>query len=175
MPYLLLSAAILLQFGGCSAKKTEHAVKQSKEDHKMKSSSLDASDALNEARTLAEISANEGLLQVIGRYEEIDVRQRPNAKTPPTGHVAIRLADGALVYLGTPWSKKSIRPADERDEFRGTQVVVTGVAVSQCPPDPSGGATLMGACLISVAGMVSEEFYLLFKAHEASSHPTRPQ
>ncbi len=122
-----------------------------------------------EVKSLADIKANQGdIVQVIGLYQEVDVRKKQTVPAVLQGHVAILLDDKTSVFLGAPWSASAVRSAAERDELRDERVVVTGVVAARAPADPRGGASMQVPCMISVAGIVTEEFHEAFKAHVAS-------
>ena len=129
----------------------------------------DAAIEFIEVRSLADITAHQGdIVQLIGLYQEVDVRMQKTDPPVLAGHVAILLDDKTSVFLGAAWSASAVRSAEERDELRGERVVVTGVVAAQAPPDPRGGASIQSPCMISVAGIVTEEFHEAFKDHAAS-------
>ena len=114
----------------------------------------------NAVRSLDDLIAHEGdLVDVIGTYVEVDVRQNPEPPAVHAGHAAIELQDGTQVLLYPPWDDSAARSVEEREQFRGVKVVVTGSAGRSAPPDPMGGASLEAPCFALVAGVVPYELY----------------
>lgn len=109
---------------------------------------------LVEVKTVADIKATSGqVAAVVGTYVEVDVRKRQSEPPVYKGHAAVRLADGTMVFLSPAWSQDAIRPREEIDAYKDKQVAVLGVVVESCPPDPSGGASLIGPCVTMVMGV----------------------
>jgi hypothetical protein len=117
-----------------------------------------------EIRVKVDLSvAHDSMVQVLGTYREVDIRKRPQGEPVYAGHAAVELDDGTLVFLTPPWGAQAIRTDDERATRRGTRVAALGMAVDSCPPDPSGGASIVAPCLMMVAALVAEELYLAGK------------
>lgn len=104
-------------------------------------------------------TASDGMVQVLGTYREIDVRKRTEGEPVYAGHAAIVLDDGTSVYLAAPWSPQAIRSEEERTRHNGQRVAAMGTVVAECPPDPTGAASLTGPCMMLVAAVVSEMLY----------------
>jgi len=170
---LLVPLTLALGCGGACNSKSKQLEGQREQKHVNKDDGGEAvsDDAIEfiEVKSLADITAHQGdIVQVIGLYQEVDVRMKKTDPPVLAGHVAILLDDKTSVFLAAPWSSAAVRPAEERDELRDQRVVVTGVVAAQAPPDPRGGASMQVPCMLSVAGIVTEELHEAFKAHSAS-------
>ncbi len=79
-----------------------------------------------------------------GIYTEIDVRKRREGEPVLAGHVALVTDDGQR------WQEAAIRPADERAQWSGRRVRITGAVMSRAPQDPRGSAHPIGPCFVSI-------------------------
>lgn len=110
-----------------------------------------------EAKPMAEVPRCETLRDVqrlsggqvllVGTYQQVDMRMRP--KPPPLyqGHVAVVLSDGTQVLLEPSWSKAAIRSPEEREQYDGRRVELTGVIHARSPAPPEMMAYVTGPVL----------------------------
>ena len=89
-------------------------------------------------------------VRVIGKYTQIDARQRPVPPPVYRGIVAIVLADDMPVYLRPMWHSSAIRPAEEIARYDNKQVVVVGKMVPEAPESPEATAMLVGPCMLTI-------------------------
>jgi len=89
-------------------------------------------------------------VRVIGKYSQVDVRQRPSPPPVYQGHVAIILADRAKVFLHPAWHPNAIRPAEEIARYNHKKVVVVGKMVPEAPESPEGAASLIAPCMLTI-------------------------
>lgn len=87
---------------------------------------------------------------LVGTYQQVDMRMRP--KPPPLyqGHVAVVLSDGTQVLLEPSWSKAAIRSHEEREQYDGSRVEITGVIHARSPAPPEMMAYVTGPALSPV-------------------------
>src|SRR3954471_13515539 len=86
---------------------------------------------------MAQLAKHDGEeVTVIGTYQQIDVRQKQAPPPVYGGHVALRLADGEVLYLGRPFGAASLREQGERDDLDGERVVARGRFQARCPEEP---------------------------------------
>jgi hypothetical protein len=111
-------------------------------------------DALPVVSRGDQIAAHDGArVRLIGTYVEIDARM---AAIPPPrhiGHVAIRLADGAMVSLLPVWSADALRPEAEIAAFVDRAVEVIGVVWLRAPAEPHGGACPISPAITQVGAL----------------------
>jgi hypothetical protein len=105
-------------------------------------------------RTRAEINqyATEQV-RVIGRYTQIDVRQRPTSEAAYQGHVALVLEDGAKVLLYPVWHREAKRPSGEIARFEDQQVAVVGTIFPRAPSSRDHAANLLLPCLTNITAI----------------------
>ena len=85
---------------------------------------------------------------VVGRYEQINVNKRPNARPIYGSYVCIWLEDG---YVLLETHEKAIRATDEIERFKGQQVEVKGQLCAHCLLWGDGReASITGACVKEV-------------------------
>ena len=89
-------------------------------------------------------------VRVIGKYTQIDARQRPSPPPVYEGIVAIILADSTAVYLYPMWHPSAIRPAEEIAQYDNKQVVVVGKMVPRTPKSPEPRAMIVGPCMLTI-------------------------
>jgi hypothetical protein len=93
-------------------------------------------------------------VRVIGKYTQIEARQRPEPPPVYRGHVALFLAEDtagrAVVFLHPTWHPKAIRPAEEIARYNDQLVVVVGVLVPTTPNSPNFAAHMMGPCMLTI-------------------------
>lgn len=91
-------------------------------------------------------------VRVIGRYAQVDVRQRKDPPPLYQGHALVFLEDRAVIFLYPGWHPNAIRPPEEITQYENQRVVVVGTVVPKMPPNPSypNAASLIGPCLISI-------------------------
>ena len=97
-----------------------------------------------------EARSNGKQVRVIGKYTQIDARQRKEPPPVYQGIVAITLADRAVVFLHPMWHPDARRPAEEITRFDNKQVVVVGKMVPLAPNSPRGEAMLYGPCMLTI-------------------------
>ena len=97
-----------------------------------------------------EVRSSGKQVRVIGKYTQIDARQRPEPPPVYRGHVAIILADRAAVFLHPMWHPSAIRPPEEIARYENKQVVVVGKMVPKTPESPEAVASLIGPCMLTI-------------------------
>ena len=88
--------------------------------------------------------------RVVGTYHQLDTRMRKQGAPVYRGHAAVRLGDGTEVLLEPTWSQAAIRDQQERDQFDGKSVEVTGTLHSQPPQSPDQAAQIVAPCVSPV-------------------------
>jgi len=93
-------------------------------------------------------------VRVIGKYTQIQVRQRPVSPPVYEGNVALILAEGTakegFVFLHPTWHPEAIRPAEEIARYNDRLVVVVGKLVPTTPQSPNAAAHLIGPCILTI-------------------------
>jgi len=89
-------------------------------------------------------------VRVIGKYTQIDARQRPSPPPQYKGIVAIILADDTPVFLQPMWHPDAIRPAEEIARYDNKKVVVVGKMVPKTPKSPEPQAMIIAPCMIKI-------------------------
>ncbi|WP_425389060.1 hypothetical protein [Cylindrospermum stagnale] len=89
-------------------------------------------------------------VRLVGRYVQIDVRQRPDSPPVYNGNVALVLEDGTEVLLYPVWHVEAKRPKEEISRFEQKQVTVVGTIFPKAPSNPSHAANFLMPCLTEV-------------------------
>jgi hypothetical protein len=89
---------------------------------------------------------------VIGRYTQIDVRQRQELPLQYQGHVAVKLETGGSIFLYPTWHPNAIRPLSEVTRYENQRVAVIGKILPTAPRDPDypNQARIISPCFISI-------------------------
>lgn len=97
---------------------------------------------------LLEFSGERGL--VVGRYVQVDVRQRQTGPPQYIGYAGVQFEDQTIVMLEPTWSPAGLRPYDERTRFDGRKVAVTGTVYVEMPEPEQAIAYLVAPCISPV-------------------------
>ncbi|AFZ10985.1 hypothetical protein Osc7112_6906 (plasmid) [Oscillatoria nigro-viridis PCC 7112] len=89
-------------------------------------------------------------VRVIGKYTQIDARQRPVPPPVYRGIVVIILADRTAVFLHAMWHPEAIRSAQEIARYDKKQVVVVGKMVPRTPEPPEVQAMIVAPCMLTI-------------------------
>jgi hypothetical protein len=93
------------------------------------------------------------MVRVIGRYIQIDVRQRQRHSPVYSGHVALVLGDGTNVLLNPIWESAAKRSPDEITRYEGKRVIVIGTIYPQAPSSPENEANVLMPCLTDIVSL----------------------
>ena len=105
-------------------------------------------DPISSLQEIQEVSGRRARLA--GVYQQVDLRQKPRPPAVFAGQVALVLDDGAAVYMEPSWSEVALRSSEERSQFEGRRVVVTGVVWAEMPEPPEPLAHVLGPCVSPV-------------------------
>jgi hypothetical protein len=101
------------------------------------------------------VAHNRERATVLGRYRSIVApRKGPPLPGAPKDRAVIVLNDGIEVFLEPMDSPNAVRPAEERQQFEGKKVRVTGTAYRIMP---SQGESLIAPCICDVSLIVEDE------------------